>query len=181
MILLVIVLIAVLCTASAQPSLQRRGLPGAVYTCTEENFRGDCQWSSPTNKCRLPGPASLDSGIKSLGPDPGGFCTLYEKFDCTGQEIQTLQFPGLSAQIPKFGAFRCSTDRDQTAKLSNGNGNVDSTSSTSSTKTLYPSADPRLAGGVGSMERKNHIEEIEKMERDGFKEGLIGLKKGIYY
>jgi hypothetical protein len=31
------------------------------------------------------------------------------------------------------------------------------------------------------MERKNHIEEIEKMERDGFKEGLIGLKKGIYY
>ncbi|OAL56521.1 hypothetical protein IQ07DRAFT_9723 [Pyrenochaeta sp. DS3sAY3a] len=176
MILLVIVLIAVLCTASAHPSLQRRGLPGAVYTCTEENFRGDCQWSSPTNRCRLPGPAILNSGIKSLGPDPGGFCTLYEKFDCTGQEIQTIQFPGLSAQIPKFGSFRCSTDRDQTAKLSNGN--VDSTSST---KTLHPFADPRLAGGVGSMERNNHIDEIGKMERDGFKEGLIGLKKGIYY
>ena len=39
----------------------------------------------------------------------------------------------------------------------------------------------RLAGGVGSLERKAHLKEIQAMEKDGFNEGLIGLKKGMYY
>ena len=39
----------------------------------------------------------------------------------------------------------------------------------------------RLAGGVGSLERKTHEKEIMKMEADGFKYGLIGFKKNVYY
>lgn len=42
-------------------------------------------------------------------------------------------------------------------------------------------ADPRLAGGVGSMDRREHLEEIRAMEEDNFSEGLIGLRKGVYY
>jgi hypothetical protein len=26
-----------------------------------------------------------------MGPDPDGSCILYEKFDCTGKEIQTIK------------------------------------------------------------------------------------------
>ena len=39
----------------------------------------------------------------------------------------------------------------------------------------------RLAGGVGSLERKAHSKELQAMEKDGFREGLIGLKKHMYY
>jgi hypothetical protein len=39
----------------------------------------------------------------------------------------------------------------------------------------------RLAGGVGSLERKAHEKEIMRMEKDGFRYGLIGLKKDVYY
>lgn len=39
----------------------------------------------------------------------------------------------------------------------------------------------KLAGGVGSLERKAHLKEIQAMEKDGFSEGLIGLKAGVYY
>ncbi len=68
--LLTILILAFLSTARARPSLHRRGLPGAVYTCTDTNFRGDCQWTAPTTQCRQPGPASLGFSIQSLGPDP---------------------------------------------------------------------------------------------------------------
>lgn len=103
----------------------------------------------------------------SIGPDPDGTCTLYEKFDCTGKEISTVSFPGLAGGLPKFGAFKCRPNTQ--------------TRSAASVKALDPLADPRLAGGVGSVERKNHLKELEAMEKAGFKEGLIGLKKGVYY
>src|SRR5205085_10143421 len=105
---LLIVFLALFSTATARPNLQRRGLPGAVYTCTGTDFRGDCQWTAPTTQCRQPGPASLDFGIQSLGPDPDTSCILYEKFDCTGNGIQTIRFPGISSGMPQFASFRCS-------------------------------------------------------------------------
>jgi hypothetical protein len=107
----------------------------------------------------------------SVGPDPGTTCTLYEKFDCTGKEVRKITFPGLAGGLPKFEAIKCSANQQARAV----------TTEDLTVKTLDPVADPRLAGGVGSMERLNHLEELKQMEKDGFKEGLIGFKKGVYY
>lgn len=105
----------------------------------------------------------------SIGPDPDGSCILYEKFDCTGNEVRTVRFPGIAGGLPKFSAFKCSP-------------NAQARRAGVAVKALDPLAvDPRLAGGVGSVERQNHLEEIKLMEEDGFSEGLIGFKKGVYY
>jgi hypothetical protein len=164
-----VILLALVSSVTAQPNLQRRGLPGAVYTCDSQDFRGNCQWNAPSDRCIIQGPAG--SGIVSMGPDPDGSCVLYENFDCTGKEIRTVRFPGIAGGMQTFAAFRCSANSgarsDITADLA--------------VKALDPLADPRLSGGVGSAERKNHLEEIKHMEKDGFKEGLIGFKKGVYY
>jgi hypothetical protein len=164
-----IVLLALVSSVTARPNLLRRGLPGAIYTCDKQDFRGNCQWSAPSDRCIIQGPAG--SGVVSIGPDPDGSCILYEKFDCTGNEIQTVRFPGIAVGIPTFAAFKCSANpqarNDITADLA--------------VKALDPLADPRLSGGVGSAERQNHLEEIRRMEKDGFKEGLIGFRKGVYY
>jgi hypothetical protein len=163
------ILLALISSVTARPNLQRRGLPGAVYTCDSQDFRGNCQWNAPSDRCIIQGPAG--SGIVSMGPDPDGSCVLYEDFKCEGKEIRTVRFPGIAGGMETFAAFRCSansmTRNDITADLA--------------VKALDPLADPRLSGGVGSAERKNHLEEIKKMEKDGFKEGLIGFKKGVYY
>jgi hypothetical protein len=162
-------LFALVSSVTARPNLQRRGLPGAVYTCDEQDFRGNCQWNPPSDRCIIQGPAG--SGVVSLGPDPDGTCILYEKFDCTGKEIQTVRFPGLAGGLPTFAAFKCSAN----PKARNG------LTADLAVKALDPLADPRLAGGVGSAERNQHLEEIKSMEKDGFSEGLIGLNKGVYY
>lgn len=160
----------------ALPHLQRRGLPGAVYICDGTQFRGNCGWIPPSNRCVQQGGAGR--GTESIGPDPGGFCTLYEKFDCTGTKIQTVRFPGILSDLPQFGALRCFADT--TVAQENKDGAVGAAPA-STKETLDPFADPRLAGGVGSADRKKNIEEISQMEKDGFRDGLIGLKKGVYY
>ena len=173
----VLLFLALSSISTARPGLHRRGLPGAVYTCTEPNFSGKCQWNSPTTICRQPGPASLHMGLESLGPDPGTTCILYEKFDCTGNEVKTVRFPGIPINMPEFQAFKCTPD-------SSTQGNKPQPTNTtlpSSVKALDPHADPRLAGGIGSLHRKNHLDEIKAMEANGFKEGMIGLEKGVYY
>ncbi|KAL6703793.1 hypothetical protein ACN47E_009092 [Coniothyrium glycines] len=172
---LLTIFLALLTITAARPNLQRRGLPGAVYTCDEPNFRGNCQWSEPATRCAQQGPKG--KGVESFGPDPGGFCTLYERFDCSGREIQTVRFPGIQSSIPDFGSFRCFMDDGTRARTV-----APSTAAAGGAKGLVdPMADPRLAGGVGSMDRKENLEEISKMEADNFSHGLIGLKKGVYY
>jgi hypothetical protein len=168
-IILPLALLALVSSATARPNLQRRGLPGAVYTCDEDDFRGNCQWTAPSDRCIIQGPKG--KGIVSIGPDPDGSCILYEKFDCTGMEIRTVRFPGITGDLPDFAAFKCSANQQARS------GAIPDLS----VKALDPLADSRLAGGMGSAERANHLEEIEKMEEDGFKEGLIGFKKGTYY
>jgi hypothetical protein len=161
------IIIALLSMVAARPNLQRRGLPGAVYYCDGENFSGKhCTWLEPNNVCH-----QLEPGfIKSLGPDPDGTCTLYKDANCSaGQELMTLRFPGKGSGLPDSVAFQCSPNvnarREGAVELA--------------VKTL--DLDDRLAGGVGSMERVEHLAEIVRMEEDGFSEGLIGLKKKFYY
>ena len=60
-----------------------------------------------------------------------------------------------------------------------GSGNA--TVAKATLKPIDPFADPRLAGGIGSLERKTYLEQIQKMEQDNFSEGFIGIKKGLYY
>ncbi|KAF2857024.1 hypothetical protein T440DRAFT_16521 [Plenodomus tracheiphilus IPT5] len=163
--LVITILAALLTPTSAQPSIYRRGLPGAYYTCVSENFAGPdgCGWTSPTERCRAQG----GSGIKSLGPDPGTICSLFRSFDCTGSAIKSISFPGLGSGLPNFGSFSCKMDGKAQAKAANVK-----------EKALDPGL---LSGGVGSADRREHAEEIRAMEEDGFSEGLIGLKKDMYY
>ncbi|XPS94281.1 hypothetical protein M3J09_003604 [Ascochyta lentis] len=150
----------------ALPNLQRRGLPGAVYTCTGEQFSQDCGWSLPTTNCRI-------ANAKSIGPDPGGYCTLYKNFDCT-ESVRTLRFPGAGSGLPEYMSFKCGVG----VGIS---GTVAPMANTNTDQALKALPAARLAGGVGSLERKAHLKEIQAMEKDGFSEGLIGLKKGVYY
>lgn len=110
----------------------------------------------------------------SIGPDPDGTCTLYKKFDCT-DEVRTITFPGMAGGLPKFTAFKCMPNANAMPR------GINSTRPGALAKTLDPLADPRLAGGFGSVERMHQLEQIKAMEADGFKDGLIGLKKGVYY
>ncbi|KAF2192154.1 hypothetical protein K469DRAFT_479550, partial [Zopfia rhizophila CBS 207.26] len=84
---------------------QRRGLPGAVYICTMPQFRGICGWVMPSSECHIPGTGT--QAPQSIGPDPGGFCVLYEKADCTGNQVKQLQFPGQESNLPEFGGIKC--------------------------------------------------------------------------
>lgn len=150
----------------ALPNLQRRGLPGAVYTCSGEQFSKDCGWSLPTTDCRI-------ASAKSIGPDPGGYCTLYKNFDCTGS-VRTLRFPGAGSGLPNYMSFKCGVGVGISGTVApQANANTD--------LALKALPADRLAGGVGSLERKAHLKEIQAMENDGFSEGLIGLKKDVYY
>ncbi|KAF2438810.1 hypothetical protein P171DRAFT_339523, partial [Karstenula rhodostoma CBS 690.94] len=155
--------------------LRKRGLPGAVYICTGDNFRGDCAWTAPSNRCHIAGTGS--NSARSIGPDENGFCVLFEKATCTGAQVKTLRFPGQVSNMPTFMSLKCFSDGNgasANATASAGDGaRVDSN--------ILPDADPRLAGGVGSMERKNLGDVMKQMEKDGFKQGMIGLKKGHYY
>ncbi|KAF1934284.1 uncharacterized protein M421DRAFT_415321 [Didymella exigua CBS 183.55] len=163
---LFIVFQVIFAPSNALPNLQRRGLPGAVYTCTGENFSGDCGWSLPTTNCRI-------ATAKSIGPDPGGYCTLYKKFDCT-MSVRTLRFPGVSTGLPDYMSFRCGMGIGISGTVGpQANANPD--------LSLKALPADRLAGGVGSTERKKHLQELQAMEKDGFKEGMIGLRKDMYY
>lgn len=152
--------------------LHRRGLPGAVYICTADNFRGSCAWTAPNDRCHIAGTGN--NSARSIGPDENGFCILYEKATCTGTQIKTLRFPGQATNMPTFMSLQCHSD---TPPKTNATGSGLATTGTFAKS----SADPRLAGGVGSMERKELEQIMEKMEHDGFKQGMIGLKKGHYY
>ncbi|KAF1958900.1 hypothetical protein CC80DRAFT_21895 [Byssothecium circinans] len=161
--------------------LHRRGLPGAVYICTRENFRGDCAWTMPDNKCHIPGTG--DNSPESVGPDPGGYCILWEKATCSGNQIATLRFPGLATQVPDFGGIRCYADSKNNNTM-NANGTIINNGALAGNGILAPGqkdVDPRLSGGVGSLESKRLKEVLAEFDKDGFKEGMIGLKKGHYY
>ncbi|KAF2735525.1 hypothetical protein EJ04DRAFT_192226 [Polyplosphaeria fusca] len=146
------------------PSLrhERRGLPGAVYICTDKNFRGDCGWTMPNPDCHIAGTGEF--APESIGPDPGGECTLYAKSDCSDKGVKSITFPGVGEGLPKFMAIKCVANQAQTLAAT----------------ATATDVDDRLAGGVGSLSRKRLKEVIQKMEEDGFKEGMIGLKKGEY-
>lgn len=118
-------------------------------------------------------------GSESIGPDPDGGCTLYQDSECTPSgEIQTVRFPGIASDLPKFGSMRCFANKTIVKK---DELQVASMASTDTMKVLDPLADPRLAGCVGSADRNENLEAIEDVEADDFEDGLIGLKEGVYY
>ncbi|KAF2691968.1 hypothetical protein K458DRAFT_354131 [Lentithecium fluviatile CBS 122367] len=154
--------------------LQRRGLPGAVYICTDQNFRGDCSWIAPNKQCHIPGTGEF--GPESIGPDPGGFCILWSTATCSGNQIETLRFPGRATGMPAFMGLKCYADGEGSA----GNTTIVQNGSAVGSGILSD-ADPRLAGGFGSMEAKQLKKQLDQMEEDGFRQGMIGLRKGHYY
>jgi hypothetical protein len=153
--------------AAPMHRLRKRGLPGAVYICTSDNFRGACAWTAPSSRCHIAGTGN--NSVRSIGPDEDGYCVLYEKATCTGTEVKTVRYPGQASDMPAFMSLKCYPDRNR----ARANATVASS--------ILTGADPRLAGGVGSMERKNLEGVMEQMEKDGFRQGMIGLRKGHYY
>ncbi|KAF2132101.1 hypothetical protein P153DRAFT_184260 [Dothidotthia symphoricarpi CBS 119687] len=100
----ILILLTFLSTPTiARPGLRTRGLPGAVYVCDGTDFSGNCAWRPPEDNC------IIVSSAKSIGPDPDGRCTLFQKFDCTG-EVQTLDFPGAGSGLPTFQAIKCTAN-----------------------------------------------------------------------
>lgn len=83
------------------------GLPGAVYVCPNAGFAGpNCAWIPPTTECHING------GLKSIGPDQGGYCRLFKDQTCGGQAgnwIKEVYWPGISiaAEGNAFGSMRC--------------------------------------------------------------------------
>lgn len=88
----------------------------------------------------------------------------------------SVSFPGIANGMPAFESFKCRAD---VAEGGGGEGQNGTAKSAGVKGDLF--ADPRLAGGVGSLDRKVHLQEIQRMEANNFAEGLIGLKKGTYY
>ncbi|KAH7078496.1 hypothetical protein FB567DRAFT_631828 [Paraphoma chrysanthemicola] len=167
-----LIFVALLSTSSARPSPQLYGLPGAFYHCDAINFQAGCSWMMPENAKRCHQQGGEGVGMMSIGPDPGTTCKLYATVDCSGAEIREISWPGIANGVPReLGSIRCFKSQQSRALPAED----------STPKALNLAADPRLAGGVGSMERLKHIKELREMEKDGFKEGLIGFKKGFYY
>lgn len=87
-------------------------------------------------------------------------CTLYTRFDCKGQAIKEVHFPGIATALPVFGSFNCSntsgprkTGFDVAAELAN---------------TFLNDGELRDFG-------------LKAVKSKGREEGMIGLKKGTYY
>ncbi|PVI04441.1 hypothetical protein DM02DRAFT_177316 [Periconia macrospinosa] len=93
-------------TTASATALQGRGLAGAVYVCTQPNFKGKCTWYPPSSQCYLSGAGSAPA---SLGPDEGGSCTLYAGLACQDDTfISNVVYPGISHDLRKFGSLKCS-------------------------------------------------------------------------
>lgn len=145
-------------SAFSTSHLTRRGLPGAYYTCTKPNFSGECSWTQPNTDCHIQG---SPNGITSLGPDEGTLCTLYSRADCKGNPITSLRFPGVATGLPQFGSFNCTLMTNEQRK--------DAEAATS------------FVGGkfLGDGELRDFG--LKTVESKGREQGLIGLKKGVYY
>ncbi|ORY03488.1 hypothetical protein BCR34DRAFT_70413 [Clohesyomyces aquaticus] len=159
---------------SAAHTPHKRGLPGAVYVCNNPKFTGDCGWTFPDNLCHIAGAdvGKIQGKPESIGPDPGGYCILYESSTCEGKEVTRISFPGLADNVPMFGGMKCFANEVQPQS---------------------PDAPARkgvdgkkervelLAGGQGSTRNRELAGVIGEMERSGYREGLIGLEKNVYY
>jgi hypothetical protein len=79
--------------------------------------------------------------------------------------------------MPAHMGLKCFAD----GQSAMGNSTMLAQNGTLATGRRLTEADPRLAGGFGSLDAKQLSQVLEDMEKDGFKEGMIGLKKGHYY
>ncbi|KAG9187663.1 hypothetical protein G6011_05534 [Alternaria panax] len=152
-------------TTSASPTthrLSRRGLPGAYYTCTKSNFAGDCSWTQPNTECHIQG---SPGGIASIGPDQGTVCLLFKNSVCTGDRLKKVTFPGLATDMPEIGSFQCFRTISDDGKSGIVTGQVAS----------LTNAEVQAAG----LELEDFG--LKKVEMEGREDGMIGLKKGIYY
>ncbi|KAF2440890.1 hypothetical protein P171DRAFT_446841 [Karstenula rhodostoma CBS 690.94] len=99
-------IIALKCVSALPNTLVHRqdnmGMPGAVYTCTEDNFKGECQWTPPTTECHI------RMRIKSLGPDIGGYCKTFTSQDCKTGFFEAYVYPGKQTDMSdQWHSFQC--------------------------------------------------------------------------
>ncbi|KAF1812904.1 hypothetical protein P152DRAFT_330375 [Eremomyces bilateralis CBS 781.70] len=93
--------------------LSERDVPG-LYVCSEENFKGYCGYIAHTANtgCQsFPDPTPSWPSIKSIGPDRGQTCRVFQNTGCTGLAVRNpsgiseIQYPGLASfSTPKLSA-----------------------------------------------------------------------------
>jgi hypothetical protein len=61
------------------------GKSGGYQVCTERGFQGECEWYAPSDTCW-----SFVSVARSIRPDLGGYCRMYDGAECTVQSCDVL-------------------------------------------------------------------------------------------
>jgi hypothetical protein len=61
------------------------GSAGGYQVCTERDFQGTCEWYAPSDTCW-----SFVKAAKSIRPDLGGYCRIYDDAECTIQSSDVL-------------------------------------------------------------------------------------------
>lgn len=79
--------------------------------------------------------------------------------------MKTVTFPGIATAMPEIGSFKCSTQTSDDSK----SGKVASQAG------MLTNAEVQAAG-LGFEDFG-----LKKVDMDGREEGMIGLKKGVYY
>lgn len=109
---LALVALAAALAASASP-LQTRGSSN-LYVCTDANWAGLCEnvWFQDETCQTFPG--ELQNDISSVGPPQGYYCYLYTDYDCTGDNLSSVTYPGIydlgdgnTGYNDRLNSFKC--------------------------------------------------------------------------
>ena len=85
---------------------------------------------------------------------------------CKDDVLKQVVFPGLATNMPDFGSFRCFTGSSSNCKSGTVAGQAGA----------LTNAEVQAAG----LELED-FGLLKKVETEGREEGMIGLKKGVYY
>jgi hypothetical protein len=61
------------------------GNAGGYQVCNERDFQGQCEWYAPSDTCW-----GFTSVGRSIRPDLGGYCRIYDDNECTIQSSDVL-------------------------------------------------------------------------------------------
>jgi hypothetical protein len=61
------------------------GIPGGFQVCTDRDFGGVCAWEGPSDTCWY-----FLQDARSIRPDVGGYCRIYDDNECTIQSSNVL-------------------------------------------------------------------------------------------
>ncbi|GJE87356.1 hypothetical protein PsYK624_034390 [Phanerochaete sordida] len=88
--------ISVLATALAVAATPVKRWDNALYVCSDANWSGTCENVGFNNEECIVFPGELQNDITSVGPPQGYYCYLYRNYSCTGDNLSSVVYPGIS-------------------------------------------------------------------------------------